>query len=174
MFALEVDARGGIDSERVYTVAGEIDTNADRAFIEDAWIDSQLDLRTASAYTLINNRATAARPADFQLHDQLDRRSMLEVDGKDLFTDAFVVRFGFGFQNEVPNFAGDREYTGIDMVGQSGARNGMRRRDIDRDALAPFRLIELTQRGAGQVVAVPESDAVVNQSFQNDETQDEQ
>jgi len=127
-FDLDIDAPapGGVEIGTLYAEIADIDTNALKVEMPDAWITHRLDLDTQRASLLADNLDPATRAYDFQLHE-LDQRFHARVDGRSLYTTAYTVNFGMGYRVDVPNFLASHETKNRKIGGQSAARNGLRR-----------------------------------------------
>jgi filamentous hemagglutinin family protein len=119
---LDVDSDGEIVFGTAYAVDARIDTSSDRVVFEDGWIRDMLRVSTANTELLMDQIDPAALPVDVQLIE-LDERFRLIIDGRTVFSDAYLEHYRPGWQVVAPNFQEDHDEMGLTVGGESAERN---------------------------------------------------
>ena len=147
---VSVDARDAWVIDSLKAMQAILDTQVDQVAVEQGWIGETMDLRSGSVHVWMDNQSPVLRPADVQLI-QPKNGFTLTLDGNDVFTNSYVVRYGEGFRISVPNYVPEHDWTDLDYFGGSAVRyttrmlkmlrDGMEARDERSDKDVPEELI---------------------------------
>ncbi len=131
---VSVDARDAWVIDSLKAMQAILDTQVDKVAVEQGWIGETMDLRSGSVDVWMNNQSPVLRPADVQLI-QPAHGFTLTLDGIDVFTDSYVVRYGDGFRISVPNYVAEHDWTDLDYFGGSAVRYTTRMLKMLRDGM---------------------------------------
>ena len=107
--------------DRLSAVQAALATTAARADIQSGHIEQTLSLDTSVAKVRMNQQLAYLVPANVQLM-QPNYDFLLYQDGIHTLTDAFVVRYDFGYQIQSPNFIDNHLWAAPDYLGESALR----------------------------------------------------
>ncbi|NKZ37649.1 leukotoxin LktA family filamentous adhesin [Oleiagrimonas citrea] len=107
--------------DRLAAVNAALATTAPSVHVEAGHIENILSLDTASARIRMNQHDPVLVPADVQLM-QKTYDFKLYQDGVHTLTDAFVVRYGHGYQIQTPNYVYDHQWVSPDYYGDAALR----------------------------------------------------
>ena len=107
--------------DRLAAVNAALATTAPSAHIEQGHIEDTMSLDTAAARIRMNQHDPVLVPADVQLM-QKTYDFKLYQDGVHTFTDAFVVRYGFGYEIQTPNYVINHDSLSPDYFGDAALR----------------------------------------------------
>ncbi|KGI78036.1 leukotoxin LktA family filamentous adhesin [Oleiagrimonas soli] len=107
--------------DRLAAVNAALATTAPSVHIEQGHIENSLSLDTADARIRMNQHDPALVPADVQLMQKTYDFKLYQDDVHTL-TDAFVVRYGDGYQIQTPNYVSDHLWVAPDYYGDAALR----------------------------------------------------
>ncbi len=111
--------------DRLSAVQAALATTASRADIQSGHIEQTMSLDTADAHVRMNQHSALLVPADVQLM-QPSYDFTLDQNGNHTLTNAFVIRFGYGYAIQTPNYVAGHFDTDPDYLGESALRNNGR------------------------------------------------
>ena len=119
---LDITSNGQVVFDPAYAREALINTSSDRLIFEDAWITNLMAVQTPSTELRVDQPNPGAQPVNVQLLE-LDERFRLVIEGRDVWTDAYVVRFDPTHTVTLPNFQADHDLMGLDVGGESAEKN---------------------------------------------------
>ncbi len=111
--------------DRLSAVQAALATTAPRADIASGHIEQTMSLDTPVAKVRMNQQSAQLIKANVQLM-QPHYDFLLYQDGIHTLTDAFIVRYDYGFQMQTPNYVSSHLWLGPDYLGESALRNNLR------------------------------------------------
>ena len=121
-----LDAPEQWEIDRLSAVFAQLGTTAAKVDIESGHIERKMALDTAEAKIRMDQQEAYLVEADVQLM-QPTFDFLLRQDGIHHFGDAYVIRYGFGNQIEVPNYLSSHIWKAPDYLGESALRYNGRR-----------------------------------------------
>ena len=121
-----MDAPEQWEIDRLSAVFAQLGTTAAKVDIESGHIERKMALDTAEAKIRMDQQEAYLVEADVQLM-QPTFDFLLRQDGIHHFGDAYVIRYGFGNQIEVPNYLSSHIWKAPDYLGESALRYNGRR-----------------------------------------------
>jgi len=151
--------------DRLSAVQAALATTAARADIQSGHIEQTLSLDTSVAKVRMNQQSAYLVPANVQLM-QPSYDFLLYQDGIHTLTDAFVVRYDFGYQIQTPNFIDDHLWAAPDYLGESALRfNGRyltEQAQIDSDVSVQRSVPTWVQHDSSKLVQPVDDGVAVN------------
>lgn len=123
--AVDVDAPAQWCIDRLAAVNARLATTATSAHIAQGHIEDTMALDTTDARVRMNQHSAGLVPADVQLM-QRTYEFMLNEDNVHTFSDAYVVRYSYGFQIQTPNYDASHRSLNPDYLGESAMRYSAR------------------------------------------------
>jgi hypothetical protein len=111
--------------DRLSAVQAALATTAPRADITSGHIEQTMSLDTSVAKVRMNQQSAQLVKANVQLM-QPNYDFLLYQDGIHTLTDAFIVRYDYGFQMQTPDYVDVHLVLGPDYLGESALRNNLR------------------------------------------------
>ena len=115
---LNITSDGNLLFDTAYARNAKVHTSSSNLIFDDAWITELLTVKTPETNLRVDQLNPGAQKVDVQLYE-LDDRFRLEMNGRDIWTDAYVVRYNSGFTVTVPNFQLDHDLSGVEVGGES-------------------------------------------------------
>ncbi|RFA25818.1 hypothetical protein CAI21_18355 [Alkalilimnicola ehrlichii] len=118
---LRLTTDAAVEAGQVHVEQAELVTNTSRLRINDAEVAHWLDLQTGQLHAYINNIDPRLRPVHVQIYEpyEPDTRFALDIDGRALWTDAYVSYYRPGWQVDTPTYSTDRDAWHRDVEGRS-------------------------------------------------------
>jgi hypothetical protein len=107
--------------DRLSAVNAALVTTAPSVHIEKGHIEDTMSLDTAQARLRMNQHSAVLVPADVQL-TQSTYDFLLYQDGVHTMSNAFIVRYGYGFEIQTPNYAAPHNWLAPDYYGDAALR----------------------------------------------------
>ena len=151
--------------DRLSAVVAALATTAPRADITSGHIEQTMSLDTSVAKARMNQQSAQLVTANVQLM-QPHYDFLLYLDGIHTLTDAFIVRYDYGFQMQTPNYVDSHLWLGPDYLGESALRNYLRlstQQDQSDDNTSARRVIPAwIHANSRKIVQSPASTIAVN------------
>ncbi len=107
--------------DRLAAVNAALRSTAPRVDITEGHIEQTMSLRTADASVWMDQQDSTLVPADVQLM-QPTEDFQLDQDGIHSFGDSFVIRYGYGYQIQTPNYVDIHQWLQPDYEGDAALR----------------------------------------------------
>jgi len=119
--AVDVNAPKQWMIDRLSAVNAALATLAPSVRIKDGHSEQTMDLTTSLAKLWMNQGSASLQPADVQLI-QPNHDFQLYQDGIHTLSDAFVVRYAYGYEVDIPNYVATRDWEVPYYPGESALR----------------------------------------------------
>lgn len=151
--------------DRLSAVQAALITTAPRADIASGYIEQTMSLDTADARVRMNQQDPQLVPADVQLM-QPTYGFVLYQDYNHTLTDAFVIRYSYGFAIETPNYVITHATLDPEYLGESALRNNGRdlqqQDDSSDDSSSSSKIPAWIRQDDNKLIQPPSSGVAVN------------
>lgn len=161
---ITVDASAAQDwmIDRLAAVQAALASTGPNVDIQSGHIEQIMSLDTADAHVRMNQHSAQLVPANVQLM-QPGYDFALDQDGNHTLTNAFVIRYDYGYAIQTPNYVASHFSMDPDYLGESALRNNgryLQQQDDSGDDLSTHHVIPAWSHSDGNKLVQPAGDGV--------------